>query len=266
MYVYIIQGDTIKMFKNKYAKLLTGIIATTLLTVSLNVNYASAETTNQQINNNTGEEPIIFKGKEYKDIEDLVKSTGEENWKPIHIPTQQEKEEFFAKRKNNSKKGFVSESIPDDWPHVGDILVTSSTISSGLTGHAGIITSDSTLSTGEKVVHIQGPGHHPSKISLEEWAHYYPKTAYLRYKDRTAAYKAGRFAEQEFLVNLAYVDYGISPDVLDQRKLYCSELVYQAYAFGAGVHFWNSWQESIGIIKPYDFLDYPSFKKYFSTL
>ncbi|MDC2867909.1 hypothetical protein [Bacillus sp. BP-3] len=254
------------MFKNKPNKLLTGLIIT-MFAFTLNTNVAGAESINQPINKEVnGEAPVVFKGKEYKDIEDLVKSTGEENWKPIHIPTKKEKEEFFAKQRANIKQGFAAQSIPDDWPHVGDILVTSSTSSYGLTGHSGIIISDSTMSQGENVVHIAGPGYHPRKMSTEEWAHRYPKTAWLRYKDRTAAYKAGRFAEQEFLVDLAYIDYRVTPGVLDQSYTYCSELVYQSYAFGAGVHFWNSWQESIGIIKPYDFLDDSSFKKYFSTM
>lgn len=56
----------------------------------------------------------------------------------------------------------------------GDIFVTNATSSFGLTGHAGIAISSS------RILHIAGPGEHPTTLSLYSWNNDYTDNGWTK--------------------------------------------------------------------------------------
>lgn len=141
----------------------------------------------------------------------------------------------------------------------GDIMVTSSTSSSGLTGHAGIVLPD-----GANIVHIAGPGYHPDKISISSWLNAYPKTKVVRTYHPMAGLGASYFGQNYFLEGAGrYADYAITSDITSRSTTYCSKLVWQCYD-GAGISFKEAILNVVGqtvsyrtpiILSPYTFID-----------
>ena len=113
----------------------------------------------------------------------------------------------------------------------GDILVTKSTSSAGLTGHAGII-------VGTKVLEITPAynGGVPATISLSTWYTRYPSTIVVRYKvNRTVPVNAAWYG-QTFYIDGDGNDntYSLTSSMTSLTKDYCSSLVWKCYHFGAG--------------------------------
>ncbi len=71
---------------------------------------------------------------------------------------------------------------------IGDILVTSSTRSNGLTGHVGIVISQ------DRVVHIEGQDQTVSRKGISNWFNDYPTTTVVRMKSLSQAQTAGNWA------------------------------------------------------------------------
>lgn len=117
--------------------------------------------------------------------------------------------------------------------HSGDILITSNTSSNGFTGHAGIVTGN-----GKNVVSIH-PEHNkkkPEYMSAANWLKSNPKTKVVRYKDSKKANKAGAYAWDNYIKGkYKNKTYRITPNVRNTNYLYCSEIVWQSYKFGAKV-------------------------------
>ncbi len=136
----------------------------------------------------------------------------------------------------------------------GDILITSNTSSSGFTGHAGIVTS-----SGGSVISI-----HPSvnggkthAVTVTNWINDNPRTKVIRHNNFNLALTAEKYAQDEHF-NGKYKNqtYKFTLGVRDTTYLYCSEIVWQAYDFGA-----LSPYKTGGLIKsipqtilPYDYL------------
>lgn len=139
----------------------------------------------------------------------------------------------------------------------GDILVTKSTSSFGLTGHAGII-------VGTKVLEIT-PGYNngvPAAISLSTWFTRYPKTIVMRYTvNRTIPVNAAWYG-QTFYIDGDGKDneYSVASSLTSLEKDYCSSLVWKCYHFGAGFDYKTFYDDARvwivpNIILPYDFVN-----------
>lgn len=114
----------------------------------------------------------------------------------------------------------------------GDILVSNATSFFGLTGHAGIYVGNS------EVLHIEGPGHTPSRMSVFNWIRTYGigraqqtglnvYTNVYRVESQAIANAASAWAKVNY-VGTNY-DYGITMDLLSKNPTYCSKIVWQAY-------------------------------------
>ncbi|WP_456364230.1 hypothetical protein [Priestia aryabhattai] len=120
----------------------------------------------------------------------------------------------------------------------GDVLITSSSVAGGLTGHAGIVAKgpDGVL----YAIHTPGYGKGIEKISLANWWVRYPKTELHRYKNESVAKKAGQRAFKTYLSSKNTIAYDIAKDAALDRKntkvLYCSKFVWQNYYYGANVN------------------------------
>lgn len=148
----------------------------------------------------------------------------------------------------------------------GDVLITKSTSSSGLTGHAGII-------VGTKVLHIH-PSYNngnPELISLSTWYSRFPETITVRYAiGRTIPNDAGDYGD-EFYVNGAGADntYSLTSSITSTTKDYCSSLVWKCYYRGADFEFLvftdtvsgGSYTRPSYII-PYDFITYREYNDF----
>ena len=108
----------------------------------------------------------------------------------------------------------------------GDVFITSSTVSSGFLGHAGISISSSSI------LHIAGPGEHPDTLSKNEWLNKYNKgwSKVYRHSDSTIAEDAAQWAEDTYKDSDA--EYVITMDLESTDETYCSKLVWQAYYYG----------------------------------
>lgn len=142
----------------------------------------------------------------------------------------------------------------------GDILITSNTSSKGFTGHAGIVTS----SGGSIIsIHPSVRGGKPHALTVTQWINENPKTKVIRHNSSNKALTAAKYAQNEHL-NGKYKNqtYKFTLGVRDTTYLYCSEIVWQAYDFGA-----LSPYKTGGLIKtipqtilPYDYLSSQNLK------
>jgi len=109
----------------------------------------------------------------------------------------------------------------------GDVFITSGTSSAGILGHAGIAISS------DYILHIAGPGYHPTTISLSRWNSNYTTegwTKVYRHSDDDVADQAGQWASDTYEGTDA--EYLISMNLASTDETYCSKLVWQAYYYG----------------------------------
>lgn len=133
----------------------------------------------------------------------------------------------------------------------GDILVTDSTSSSGLTGHVGII-------SGSYVIDINSKySKYPAKMSLSTWFERYPSTTVIRYTHgRDIPVKAGWYAKSFYIDGPGSNEtYLAGPNLLYSPNYeYCSSLVWNCYYKGAGFKFLVMGYEP-SFIAPYHFIN-----------
>ena len=129
----------------------------------------------------------------------------------------------------------------------GDILITKTTFANGLTGHAGIVHPN-----GKDVIHIEGPGKKPNVIPISSWLSKYRSTKVVRHTSKTPTVKAANWA-RDYYINGAgkNTSYRITMNPKDRTYVYCSELVWQAYYYGANLTFKTPYTNSQGIITSY---------------
>lgn len=146
----------------------------------------------------------------------------------------------------------------------GDIFVTKSTSSYGLTGHAGIL-------VGDKVLEIT-PGYNngvPALISLSTWFSRYPETIIMRYTEGRNIPVNAAWYGHTFYVDGDGADneYSVNSSITSLTKDYCSSLVWKCYHFGAGFDFkiietdTFTWVNPI-IISPYAFITYADYNNF----
>ena len=131
----------------------------------------------------------------------------------------------------------------------GDIFITNSTSSFGLTGHAAIAINSSTI------LHIARMGEVPSTLTFNDWLTDYSDaggwTQVYRHTNSSVGLSAGIWA----LVNYkdSNATYSFSGGLYDTSQTYCSKIVWQAYYYTepVGTHV-ETPTDIYGIIVPYD--------------
>ena len=141
----------------------------------------------------------------------------------------------------------------------GDILVTKSTSSAGLTGHVGIL-------VGSKVLEITPKYNNglPAAISLATWYSRYPTTMVMRYTATRDIPVDAAWYGQTFYIDGAGADntYSLTGSMTDLTTDYCSSLVWKAYHYGADLDF-ETYHDSVSFtgyrvpsfIYPYDYIN-----------
>ncbi|WP_205004510.1 CHAP domain-containing protein [Scopulibacillus daqui] len=107
-------------------------------------------------------------------------------------------------------------------PKAGDILVTSSTVSSGIIGHAAIVVNST------EIMEIRGPGYHPKVRSISSWFKSFKNTKVIRINNYTKAKHAAAWAKKYN----RKAKYKITSNLQSTNPTYCSKIVYQAYTKG----------------------------------
>jgi hypothetical protein len=144
----------------------------------------------------------------------------------------------------------------------GDILVTHSTSSNGLTGHVGIV-------SGNGVIHIspQYNNGHPELISIKEWFSRCPSTMVIRYKgDRSVPVNASWYGKTFYIEGRGNDrTYRITTTLDNQKYEYCSGLVWKCYKNGANFkflvkkpippHYTEEMVVTPTFIQPYEFIN-----------
>lgn len=138
----------------------------------------------------------------------------------------------------------------------GDIFITKSTSSKGLTGHSGIVIDSKTI------LHTSGAksSPYPKTLSIKDWNKRYPKTKVVRPNSAALGKKAAANAKKYF--QNKKIKYKISNNPRNIKYTYCSEIVWYSYYKAGktykfpvklmdGSIFWGV----PDIIKPYDYLD-----------
>ncbi len=128
----------------------------------------------------------------------------------------------------------------------GDVIITNGTSFGGILGHAGIAISSTSI------LHIAGPGKHPSVISIDSWNNEYLEesgdyTLIYRHSNSTVASQAAQWANRTYRNSNA--EYVISTDLFSTNETYCSKLVWQAYYFGPSTP--HATFPSLNIVNPY---------------
>ena len=138
----------------------------------------------------------------------------------------------------------------------GDVMVSSETSYNGITGHAAIALSSTSM------LHIKAPGAKPTTHSLSYFKTNYgggKKMKMYRLSNTTAASKAADWVSSKYKGSNA--TYRISNDLSTTSHTYCSKIVYQGYYFGAKAVSWMG----TAIVLPYALKNILPYKYSLST-
>lgn len=125
----------------------------------------------------------------------------------------------------------------------GDVFVTNATISSGLTGHAGIAISST------EILHISGFGATPQVISFREWTNSYTSNGWTKvYRSNNSDIGSAAAEWVDLTYRGSDAEYKITVDLQSTDITYCSKIVWQGYCYGA----YNLLDIQTGIILPYE--------------
>ena len=136
----------------------------------------------------------------------------------------------------------------------GDIIITNSTSSKGITGHIGIYIDSTTI------LHTSGwkSEPYPTTISEKKWHERYAKSKVIRPTSSKLGQDAAKMAKKYFKDKK--INYKITANPKDiNPNTYCSELVWYSY-YKAGKQF-KVFDQAMGmymtpsIIKPYAYLE-----------
>ncbi len=145
-------------------------------------------------------------------------------------------DEIVIKPSSRRQKRSTSNNIPI---LSGDILITNSTSSYGVAGHAAIANGNG------YVLDMPGYGDlndNNRQSSASNWLSYYKKgwIKIYRLKNRDLARQVGRYADRHYYstngsaTKNIHIPYRLSPHLYDMSTAYCSKLVYCAYWYGTG--------------------------------
>ena len=142
----------------------------------------------------------------------------------------------------------------------GDIIITHSTSSSGLIGHAGIVVGDKVLE-----IHPSYNNGVPKAISFSTWFNRYPTAMVVRYDgDREIPVDAAWYGKTFYIDGEGKDNkYSLASVITDKEKDYCSSLVWKCFYYGADFEFEIFRDSTSGgrwgrpsMIAPYDFITY----------
>lgn len=128
----------------------------------------------------------------------------------------------------------------------GDMLITNSTSSSGIVGHAAIALNST------EILHIAGPGKSVTIVSPSKFRSLYNSGWIKVYRPNssTAGSKAASWASKTYRGSNAV--YKITTNLATTNETYCSKIVWQAYFFGVGRNVVDiQSQTTYGIRPPY---------------
>lgn len=136
----------------------------------------------------------------------------------------------------------------------GDIMVSDSTSSYGLTGHAGIV-----IDYNGTVVSIAGKGYHPQKYTMSTWWGLYPDEKIVRHSSASTAQSAATWASN-FVTNYSSISYSISNLASPYTSTYCSKIVWDSYYYGANYTLPYYYDETFAynLCAPYSLVGAPS--------
>lgn len=137
----------------------------------------------------------------------------------------------------------------------GDIIVTRSTSSAGLTGHAGIVVGNGVLE-----ITPNYNGGTPACVSFSTWFKRYPTAMVMRYTNgRTIPVNAAWYGQTYYIDGAGKNHkYNLAGTIGSTTSDYCSSLVWKCYDNGAGLAFetyYNGYYSIPPIILPYDFIN-----------
>ena len=152
---------------------------------------------------------------------------------------------------------------PKPYIQSGDILITNSTSSFGILGHAAIANGN------EYVLDMPGARNGLSKIdnnrqlTASQWFREYGERDIFVYriKNTSLARQVGRYADRHYYstngsaTKNIHINYEISPNLYNMKTAYCSKLVYCAYWYGTG-NLPVMVRAPLKIIHPFDLRNY----------
>lgn len=170
-----------------------------------------------------------------------------EEWSKVYIEGK-EFEEEIKKEIEKDKEGLQtgsplytqmsSQTVSPAYTQMkaGDIFVTTSTVSSGITGHAAIAISSTAI------LHMPGPGRTSEIMSYAEWKNTYndsgSKTWIYRHSDSSLGQNAANWARINYWnykgggTQTVFPKYSLTGATLVVTDpSYCSKLVWQSYNF-----------------------------------
>lgn len=139
----------------------------------------------------------------------------------------------------------------------GDILISSKGgVNKSYTGHSAIVYKNKVID-----IHPRNKGDKPTYMSFDKWIKDFKTTKVVRYKDSKKASKAGTYAWNNYIKGkYKNKTYKITNNPKNRNYLYCSELVWQSYYYGANVTGYTITVKPIQkiiptIITPYNYLE-----------
>lgn len=136
---------------------------------------------------------------------------------------------------------------------MGDVLVSNSTSSNGLTGHAGIV-----VNASGDVLTINGYG---APLIVEHMSTWNSKNVrVMRYSNASVATKAAEWGRNYYHNYVGAVYYGLVNTIGSyEKETYCSKIVWDAYYFGGDVSIDGHTPYWSGLYGPYHLLNEPNF-------
>lgn len=169
------------------------------------------------------------------------------------LKTKFEEGKKFEQTLENSGKFHRVKRSASSMPYLeaGDIIITNSTSSGGITGHAAIALGS------DEILHIAGPGQRVTVVSPSTFENMYSSGWIKVYRPNNSRIggEAASWAERTYRGSNA--KYKITMNLASTDETYCSKIVWQAYYYGVGKNVVAYIGQNItwGMRHPYDLVD-----------
>ena len=152
----------------------------------------------------------------------------------------------------------------------GDIFVTNTASSAGLTGHVAIANGDN------HILDIPDVGSYTRQMPTDQWIHTYATDGWVKVYRVPSQYDsvastAGTWADTHYYstsgssIQNIFASYGVTGNLYSTNPTYCSKIPYQAYYYGSGslpfvldffaLDYSDPWHRNQPIIYPYLLID-----------
>lgn len=122
----------------------------------------------------------------------------------------------------------------------GDVIITNSTVSSGLLGHSAIA-----LGSNE-ILDIPGPGKSVRTLTVSAFCSDYSDGWIKVYRPTTSSWGTSAAAWARTTYKGSSAVYKITNNINSTSETYCSKIVFQAYKFGVGSSAFNTYYHEQG--------------------